>query len=235
MSNLPHDNLEDEDEAKALAATIHNMSGDETEDEDDADESSVLMGTPKKKKPVLKIILGVGGALVIAMGGLVAYDQFMSPPTAYVPPARTMPTIDPAPQADQVKSPDAPTGSTTPPDTSSPGFPGSDAATGNAAAPTPFDSGSTPGNGKKDVPDFGPAPVEKQIQTTKLNDVLHVEANIQAEVLKVLPVEKKVKNKVAKTVKKKVAKKSAKNTNVKKPVLPLQNQQQIDNGYNELF
>lgn len=230
MSNYETDNLEEE--AKALSDTIKGMP--DHDDADEEEESNVLLSEPKKNKPVLKMIVGVGGALLIGMGGLFVYSQYMAPVATYTPSTRQMPVLDPAPSApvDSVKPVEAAPDSTKVEQNAAPvGLPGTESA-GNA---TPFDNAKpAEAQAKKDIPDFG-APAEKPLQTTKLNDVVPVETVNKPAELKILATEKTTQVKAEKVVKKKVAKKSVNKPQTKKPVLPLPNQQQTDNGYNELF
>lgn len=250
MSNIDNDNLEDE--AQALSDAIDSMpdSNDEHEEDDSEDMSNVLLQEPKKKKPVLRMIAGIGGAIVLAFGGLFVYSQYMTPAQVPVSPMpRKMPPLEPAPMpADTSALPaqGAPLEGEHKPAIDTPNLPDlakpePSAASAAASASDPF---ATP---KADAAAW-PEPKKSELAVTKITaDSLKEEAPVETPAIKetkrvkpeTKPTEKggfvEVNKPAAKTKVKKVVKKSANIKQSEKAVVTLKNQQPVDNGYNELF
>lgn len=253
MSNIDNDNLEDE--AQALSDAIDSMpdSNDENEEDDSEDMSNVLLQEPKKKKPVLRMIAGIGGALVVALGGLFVYSQYMTPAQVPVSPMpRKMPPLEPAPlqaapDTAALPSQTVPLEGDQKPSIDTPNLPDTaklepTGATNAASAADPF---ATP---KVDAPAW-PEPKKPELAVTKITaDSLKEEAPAEPAPVVKAPKKAKVaptfddtadtaeiKKPATKAKVKKVVKKSANIKQSEKAVVTLKNQQPVDNGYNELF
>lgn len=259
MSNNNHDDLEEE--ANALSDTINSMPSDENDDDEDS--ANVLMESPKKKKPVLKYLLGLGGVLVLAMGGAVAYNEFMVPKVN--PQSRQMPKMPPPLSApvgpESVAIPGGPTEQGSQAVIDTPKLPD-----GSRGETMPGVSAPTEAPDPKPSPFDTPKAIESKSAVTPFDEpklsaekkTVHLEKNAVVKIDKNLePAERVVKaprekvrsafetegdvtssetpKAVKKPKQKNVVKKSTKLHNVKKDVIPLPNEQRPDNGYHELF